>query len=219
MIASLPHRRSLAVLAATALVAFGCRSRESQTTTSDSLAMRGVDTSPAAASAPGSTATPSTTTTAALTDAQIVQIVMNANSGDSANGALARTKGMNAQVKEFGQMMVRDHGGLNKKIKELGGKLNLTPEENATSRQLKQMADSVGTSLKGMTGGDFDRAYIDSEVKIHQMVLDQLDQTLIPQSQNAEVKSLLQSARPTISAHLDRAKSIQSKLTTSTTKS
>jgi putative membrane protein len=43
-------------------------------------------------------------------------------------------------------------------------------------------------------------------------VLDALDKTLIPGAQNAELKSLLESVRPTIAAHLAKAKSIQTSL-------
>ena len=65
-----------------------------------------------------------------------------------------------------------------------------------------------------MTGAAFDKAYIDNEVTYHQAVLDALDQTLIPGAQNAELKTLLQTVRPNIAGHLERAKSIQTTLGT-----
>jgi putative membrane protein len=45
-----------------------------------------------------------------------------------------------------------------------------------------------------------------------QTVLDALDQTLIPGAQNAELKALLQGARPAFAAHLERAKQVKSTL-------
>jgi putative membrane protein len=210
----MPHRRSASLFTATALAALtvlACRSRESQTTT-DSLSK--LDTTPAAA-------TPAPDSTAAMnlvTDAQIAQIVMTANTGDSAGGALAKTKAKSGSVREFGQMMVRDHGDLNKKVAELGKKISLTPQESATSRQLQSGADSTSNALSALSGTDFDRAYIDHEAALHQMVLDQLDQTLIPGAQNADLKSLLQAARPTVAAHLERAKKLQTTLGTSASK-
>lgn len=214
MVSLLPHRRSTSLFTAAALAAMtalACRSRESQTTT-DSLSR--IDTTPAAATpAPDSTATMNT-----ITDAQIAQIVITANSTDSAGGALAKTKARSSAVKEFGQMMIRDHGDLNKKVADLGKKISLTPQESATSRQLQSGADSVSNALSGLSGAEFDRAYIDREVAGHQMVLDQLDQTLIPNAQNADLKSLLQAARPTVAAHLERAKRLQTAVGTSATK-
>jgi putative membrane protein len=43
-------------------------------------------------------------------------------------------------------------------------------------------------------------------------VLDALDKTLIPNAQNAELKALLTKVRPTVAAHLARAKDIQTSL-------
>jgi putative membrane protein len=196
----------LVASALTAVVLVACGPREGRNADStDSMA--GMDTSPAAA-------TPATGAT--LSDAQISHIVMTANSGDSAMGALAVSKARNAQVKEFGRMMVRDHGDANKKVWELTQRLSITGEDNDVSRQLTTDVESAKTDVNGKTGADFDRAYIDHEVQIHQKVLDALDQTLIPGAQNAELKSLLQAIRPTVSAHLERAKTLQTTVTTAT---
>jgi predicted outer membrane protein len=116
----------LVASALTAVVLVACGPREGRNADStDSMA--GMDTSPAAA-------TPATGAT--LSDAQISHIVMTANSGDSAMGALAVSKARNAQVKEFGRMMVRDHGDANKKVWELTQRLSITGEDNDVSRQL-----------------------------------------------------------------------------------
>ncbi len=45
----------------------------------------------------------------ALTDANIVYILDAANKVDSAGGSIAATKGTNSEVREYGQMMARDH--------------------------------------------------------------------------------------------------------------
>jgi putative membrane protein len=204
MFSGLAHRRLSAAFAAGAVVALvvtACGKKEANV--ADSTAA--MDTTPPAAATPASPT---------LSDAQIAHIAVTANSVDSASGAIAKAKAKNAGVKEFAQMMVTDHGAINKKASELARKLSLTPEDNDTSRQLQRDADQARTSWNDKTGADFDRAYIDWEVQAHQSVLDQLDQTLIPGAQNAELKALLQSVRPTVSAHLERAKQLQTTLGT-----
>ena len=57
-----------------------------------------------------------------------------------------------------------------------------------------------------------DRAYITNEVNYHQQVLDAIDNTLIPNAQNADLKALLEQSRPAFAAHLDMAKKIQASL-------
>ena len=82
------------------------------------------------------------------------------------------------------------------------------------SAEGKSGGDANLTKLQGLTGKEFDKAYIDNEVAYHQTVLDAIDKTLIPNAQNADLKALLEKVRPAIQAHLDMAKKIQSTQTT-----
>lgn len=148
----------------------------------------------------------------APTDAQIAAIVVAANQVDIDAGALAVERGTHADVKAFGRMMQTDHAGVNKAAVELVTRLKLTPEENATSRSLKEGGDRNLARLRTLSGAAFDRAYIDQEVAYHQAVLDAVDKTLIPGAQNADLKALLVKVRPAFVAHLERAKQIQATL-------
>jgi putative membrane protein len=150
----------------------------------------------------------------AITDPQIAHIVVTANSIDSAMGELAKTKARSAAVKSFAQTMVTDHGAVNRQAVALAQRLKVTPEANDVSRQLQQGADEARTGLESKNGAAFDRAYMEREVQYHQAVLDALDQTLIPGSQNPELKALLQGARPAFAAHLERAKQVKGTLGT-----
>lgn len=148
----------------------------------------------------------------ALTDPQIAHIAVTANAIDSTAGAVAAAKAQAKDVKEFAQMMATDHGGVNQQAVALATKLGVTPEDNDVSRQLVAGAQQAATELESKTGADFDKAYMDREVAFHQAVLDAVDQTLIPSSQNAELKDLLVKVRPAFVAHLERAKSIRASL-------
>lgn len=147
-----------------------------------------------------------------LADPQIAHVAVTANSIDSAAGEFARTRAQNARVKEFAQQMIRDHTAVNKQAVALATRLNVTPTENDISRELQQGDQQARTDLGGKRGAEFDRAYIDREVQYHQAVLDALDKTLIPGAQNAELKALLQQARPNFAAHHQLAQQIQGTL-------
>ncbi|CAN7702254.1 DUF4142 domain-containing protein [Paraburkholderia sp. 22099] len=146
------------------------------------------------------------------TDPQIAAIVVTANQVDIDAGKLAQSKSSSKDVKAFGQQMVTDHGGVNKAAVDLAHKLNVTPEENATSRSLKQGGEDNLANLKKLDGAAFDKAYIDHEVTYHENVLDALDKTLIPNARNGELKALLVKVRPAFVAHLDHAKHLQASL-------
>jgi putative membrane protein len=145
-------------------------------------------------------------------DAQIASIVVTANQVDIDAGKLAAATSKNADVTAFAKMMVTDHTGVNKSAVDLVTKLKVTPEDNATSKSLKDGGDKNIANLKTLKGAAFDKAYIDHEVAYHQQVLDAVDKVLIPSATNAELKALLVKVRPAFVAHLDHAKHVQSAL-------
>src|SRR6185437_3068109 len=108
--------------------------------------------------------------------------------------------------------LVTDHEAVNKQATALAKKLKVTPKDNDTSKSLEKGAQENMANLKKLKGKDFDKAYIDHEVDYHQAVLDAIDKTLIPNAKNAELKGLIEKVRPAIAAHLEHAKSVQSKL-------
>lgn len=191
------------VAIATSFSLAGCKKTETPAadTASTAVAPARDTTPPAAAAAPG------------INDAQIAHIAVTADAVDSAAGELAKKKGATKTVKDFGQTMVTDHGDVNKQAVALVTKLNVTPEDNDTSKQLKAGGDANLAKLQTLSGAAFDKAYIDNEVAYHQAVLDAIDKTLIPNAKNAELKGLLEKVRPAFAAHLEHAKSVQSGLT------
>jgi len=163
-----------------------------------------------AAPTPGS---PAPGPTGALNDAQIAHVAVTANAIDSAAGEMARRKAQSRAVKDFAATMVTDHTGVNQQAVALATRLDVSPEDNDVSRQLRAGADSATADLDGTSGAAFDRAYMDREVAFHQAVLDALDRTLIPGAQNSELRQLLQDVRPAIAAHLERARRVRDGLT------
>jgi putative membrane protein len=124
-------------------------------------------------------------------------------------GELAQSMSTNAKVKEFAAQMIRDHNAVNKQATDLVTRLNVTPETNPTSRSLVDGGRANIESLTTKTGAEFDKAYIANGVAYHQAVLSAIDNTLIPNAQNAEFKTLLEQTRPAIAAHLQHAQTLQ----------
>jgi putative membrane protein len=115
-------------------------------------------------------------------------------------------------VKKFGKQMVTDHTGVNQQAAALAKRLGVTPEDNATSKSLKEGGDANLKHLATLKGKEFDRAYVDNEVKYHEAVLAAIDNTLVPNAKNAELKALIVKVRPAIDAHLQHAKHMQASL-------
>jgi putative membrane protein len=145
-------------------------------------------------------------------DPQIAHIVVTANQIDIDAGKLAKSKSKNKEVQAFAQQMITDHGAVNKQAGALAKKLGVKPEDNPTSESLKKGGADNVAQLKKLKGAEFDRAYVDHEVAYHEQVLDAIDKVLVPSAQNAELKALIVKVRPAFEAHLQHAKSLQSKL-------
>lgn len=145
-------------------------------------------------------------------DAQIAHIVVTANQVDIDAGKLAKSKAQSAEVRALAERMVIDHTGVNEQASALVGKLKVTPKANATSEGLSKGGDENLAKLRGLSGAAFDQAYVANEVTYHQTVIDALDQTLIPNARNAELRELLVKVRPAFVSHLEHARHLQSKL-------
>ena len=147
----------------------------------------------------------------ALSDANIVYILDNANVLDSAAGSIAATKGTNSEVRDFGKRMMRDHHQLRQQGQDLAKKLGVTPAAPANDHSQADY-DKTMSTLNGVAkGNDFDKAYIDNEVTYHKAVLETATAAMAA-AQNAELKNLIQKAAPAVQAHLDMAQNIQSKM-------
>ncbi len=167
-----------------------------------------VDSAAAAAPMPAM----DTSSAGAMTDAQIVKSLLTANSLDSAAGAEAARAASSPDVRAFASDMMRDHGALNAKVTDVVNRTMLAPEASAHIAAFEGMASQTKSLLAGKTGADYDMTYIDSEVAMHQSLLDHIDHDLIPRATAADLKPLLDQARASVLAHLERAKGLQSKM-------
>ena len=147
-----------------------------------------------------------------LNDAQIAHVAYTAGQIDIAAGKQALAKSKNKAVRAFAQEMVRDHAAVNVKALALVKKLHVTPQANETSAALSKGAAAELRTLSRLRGGAFDRAYIRNEVVYHKTVNGALKDTLIPNAQNGELKSLLQTGLTLFSEHQTHAEHLVSNM-------
>jgi putative membrane protein len=146
-----------------------------------------------------------------MNDAEVVGTLDAANAADSSGGQMAVQKGTSADVKSYGRLMMGEHHALRLQGQQLARRLNLTPDAAAAAR-VRATHDSAAQRLGALSGAEFDRAYIEHEVQVHEQVLRTVQQAQ-GATASAELKSLLQQASPVIQRHLDRAKELQRTLT------
>lgn len=138
---------------------------------------------------------------AKLTDPQIAHIAYTAGLIDIEAAQQAKQISKNKDVVAFADDMIRDHTAVNDKALALVKKLNVTPQDNDTSKALAKQAAEKRAELAKLTGPAFDKAYIDNEVAYHKTVDDALQDTLIPSTSNAELKDLLSTGLKIFEGH------------------
>src|ERR1700743_3478374 len=146
------------------------------------------------------------------TDPQIAHIAYTAGVIDVAAAKQALAKTSNKDVKAFAEDMVPDHEAVNKPALDLVKKLNVTPEDNDTSKTLSKNAADKLAELGKLSGAAFDKAYVANEVAYHKAVDSALETTLIPSASNAELKSLLQTGLKIFQGHEQHAEHVASEL-------
>jgi putative membrane protein len=209
-----PARLALVSAAWLAALATGaCKGRTNTADTGPAGTAATTDTSATAMAGPADTATAAK---APMTDANIVALLDEANKADSAAGAFALKKASNKDVKAFAKMMMGEHHALRVEGLALAKKLNLTPEPPADDPVKAAGSAEMSALQSAGSGAAFDKAYIDQEVTVHKAVID-LAQKAHDEAQNAELKALIEKAKPVLQKHLDRAEALQQQLGKATT--
>ncbi|MEO8822299.1 MAG: DUF4142 domain-containing protein [Ginsengibacter sp.] len=157
-------------------------------------------------------ATTEATAPAKLTDPEIASVAVTADQIDIDYAAIAKEKSKNKDVLAFAATMAKDHGDVNKQAVALATKLGVTPQDNPITQSLLSQAATTKEMLNSKSGVDFDIAYVNNEVAYHKAAIDVVQNTLIPDATNPELKALLESALPIFKGHLEHAEKIQAAL-------
>src|SRR6188768_3871848 len=147
-----------------------------------------------------------------LSDPEVASVAVVANQIDVNYGEIAKERSKNADILKFAETMINDHKAVIAQATALAKKLGVTPKDNAVSQKLLADAEKPKKMLRSKSGKAFDRAYIDNEVAYHKAVIAVVEGLLIPETDNGELKSLLQNVVPALKTHLEHAIMVQNKI-------
>ena len=118
-------------------------------------------------------------------------------------GKLAAQKATHAEVKNFGEMMVKDHTGANEKLKALAQTHNV-----ALPKELDRAHQNAKEKLSKREGAEFDKDYMDQMVKDHKKTIDLFEDTA-KKSDVPDVKAFAQNTLPVLKQHLELAQKLE----------
>lgn len=147
-----------------------------------------------------------------LNDAESASIMSTANTAEIQEGQLALQKSRNDAVRQFAQRMVSDHTALNQELMAHMRRHRGTSGANPITNQLQSNTQQTTRNLQQLEGMQFDRAYIENQIAMHQWLLNTLDNALIPGADDKQLEADLREARDVIASHLQHARQVQSSL-------
>ena len=115
-------------------------------------------------------------------------------------GKLAQEKGQSEAVKQFGAMLVKDHGAHKAKAEEVASQLGVTPPTGSTFGEKATYA-----KLKLLSGDTFDRSFAKTMVKDHQEDIKEFQKEA---SKNDAAGQLAKETLPTLRKHLQAAQQL-----------
>jgi putative membrane protein len=149
-----------------------------------------------------------------LSDPQIALITESVNSAEVEQARLAQERAQDARVRQFASMMVEHHGQALKKQSKLG----LEEAESPLSQQLAAESRATLEQLRKAKGADFDRAYMQAQVKGHEHALSTIENDLRPNAQHPELRAYLEDLAPQVSQHLEQARATEQAISSGTGK-
>ena len=188
-------RQSLLALLILGLISVGCTSTNKASTPDTAAQPNSGATSASSSSSPSSNP-----------DQEFVTKAAQGNAAEVALGKIVATKSKDPDVKQFAQMMVKDHTTALNQLQELAQSKNLNFNDD-----LPDDAKSLQQKLSSDTGKQLDKDYMDGMVEDHQKDV----QEFTDKSQNAkdpDVKQWASKTLPTLQKHLEKAQQIDAKL-------
>lgn len=136
-----------------------------------------------------------------MSDLEYAHIAYTADNIDIRYAHLALALSSNPDIHDFANTMIRDHTAVNAAALELLDKLGATAQDNAVSQTLNANAEGIIDGFVKLRGAEFDAAYAANELAYHQAVNALVEDTMIPNIDNEEVRALFVQGLEIFKAH------------------
>jgi putative membrane protein len=148
----------------------------------------------------------------------LLKQIHSANQDEIDTGKQAMDKAQSPDVKKFAAQMVTDHTAADQKLTDLAKRTNLDLNAaplDPVAQALQSASADQKRMLQGVSGAQFDAAYVAPQVGNHNLVLKFIEEA--QKTASGDTRKLLDEIRPTVESHLDHAKTLEKGLTFSAT--
>ena len=142
-------------------------------------------------------------------DDEIVNMLLTVNTEEMNLAKLGKNQAQDSKVKEFANHMMAMHAKSNDEASMLRKREKIALSESIPSNTLKIVTEDKIEAMRSKKGKEFDRAFIQAQVELHQKALQKLQTSLIPYAQNAQLKAMLEKTKGEVQHHLEMAQNLQ----------
>lgn len=119
-------------------------------------------------------------------------------------GKLAQQKAQSDAVKQYAQHMIEDHTKSNEELMKVAAQKGITPPSQPAPKHMATKKELMETS-----GADFDKKYIEIQIKDHQEMIGLFEQGA--KRNSGPLKDYASKTLPNLKEHLKMAQDVQSK--------
>ena len=138
------------------------------------------------------------TAVAGMVDSAFITEAMQGDNAEVAIGQLAQTQGTSQKLKDFGRVLVEDHGSHKEELKTLAGTAGVTVTDEPSAEGKANLE-----KLKALSGAEFDKQFKAMMIEDHTKDIAKYEKQAA--SSDEQTAALAQKTLPILRKHLDVA--------------
>lgn len=137
------------------------------------------------------------------TDRRFLENAIQGSHAEISGSQLALEKSEDARVREFAEMMIKDHEQMVKDASSLAAKKGVEAPDGPSVMQMTEI-----TALKALSGGAFDAMYVNRiGVAAHESTVEMFEEAG-REAEDPDVKAMVEKALPKLREHLEMARAL-----------
>jgi putative membrane protein len=148
-----------------------------------------------------------------MSHGNVVAVLNTIDETEAEAGELGKQKGTSPNVRSFASRLVHEHRTSIVDRQHLAEKIDVQPKKPALASALEGMQEESKRLLEKKSGRDFDEAYIQQQISIHQQMVGLIQDTEDSMDDPA-LRQHLRYIRPDLLSHLSAARAVDRQLST-----
>lgn len=146
-----------------------------------------------------------------MSHGNVVAVLNTIDQTEAEAGELGKQKGASPNVRSFASRLAQEHRTSIVGRQHLAEQINIQPEKPSLALALEDMQEESKRLLEQKSGRDFDEAYIQEQISIHQQMVGLIQDTEDSMDDPA-LRQHLRYIRPDLLSHLSAARAAERQL-------